>query len=183
MAKRWYRHYYVPHFTDGKTEAQVVTWSRTHSKPVAKMGLGSFVCHLHKTSSPELRWCGMEQRLRDREIWVLIQASTTDLLYDLEQAAYFPEAQFLYNLCPFSIEFIHELKKIMYKDGNTGFQMPSQTDFKTDGKLLEMKSLWAIASGTVGSRGSKDAKGSVFSFSPCSGPSPGAPGLHQISYS
>ena len=65
-----------------------------------------------------------------REIWVRIQASTTDLLYDLEQTAYFLAAQFLYNFCPFSIEFIPELKKIMYKDGNTGFQMPSQTNFK-----------------------------------------------------
>ena len=52
---------------------------------------------------------------------------------------------------------------------------------KTNGKLLELKSLWAIASGTVGSRGSKDAKGSVFSFSPCRRPSLRAPRLHQIS--
>lgn len=49
---------------------------------------------------------------------------------------------------------------------STGLQMPSQTDLtlKTNYKLLELEILQAIVSGTVGSRGSKDAKGS-FSFS------------------
>lgn len=142
MTKRWYRHHYVL-FYRWENWGSGCTWSRTQSKTVAQMGLESL--SIISTvplvqSSDNVEW---KEGSGGREIWIRIQASTTDLLYDLEQAAYQQLSSFI--ILPLPIEFIPELKKIMYKDGNTGFQMPSQTNFKTNGKLLELKVFWAIA--------------------------------------
>lgn len=112
-------------------------------------------------SSDKVKW---KKASGGRKIWVRIQASATDLLCDLGQAVSFLESQFLYNLSPFT-EFISELREIMYKDAKHRISDAFSNDLtlKTNCKLLELEILQAIASGTVGSRGSKDAKGS-FSF-------------------